>query len=154
MEVIEKVKLNFEILGFALLCGVLQVDTALARTWTREVVLDTAFDVRASTPSVSIFIRCGADLEQTFIEVILGQDSIPGEHVWQIDGGPKHVYSAPNSGYFVVTNPSERSVFKELIDDLKRGQNATIQPPDGSVRSLSLNGSSSALRGCSAGIVP
>lgn len=145
-------KLRFRIFGFALMSGVLQVNTAFAESWSREDVLDTAFDVRASAQDItSVFIRCGADLEQTFIEVIFGQDSVPGEHIWQIDGGRRHVYSVPNSGYFVVTTPSERAVFKALIDDLKRGQNATIQTQYGTLANLPLNGSSAALGGCSAG---
>lgn len=142
---------RINIFGFALMVGFMQVDTAVAQSWSKEVVLDMAFDVRASSQDLSIFIRCGADLEQTFIEVIAGQDSVPGEHIWQIDAGRSHVYSVPLNGYFVVTTPKERSVFMALIDDLKGGQTATVQIQDRIVGSLTLAGSSAALNGCSAG---
>lgn len=142
---------RINIFVFSLMAGVMQVNTAVAQSWSKEVVLESAFDVRAGNQDVSIFIRCGADLEQTFIEVIHGQDSQPGEHVWQIDAGRTHIYSVPNSGYFVVTTSEEKSVFMALIDDLKAGQTATVQIQGRIAGSVPLTGSSAALNGCSAG---
>ncbi|MEL6233715.1 MAG: hypothetical protein AAFR46_04860 [Pseudomonadota bacterium] len=140
---------------FSLLTCVLVVtfsQTGTAQSWTRETVLDAAFDVRAGNLDMSIFIRCGSNLEQSFIEIIVGQDSQPGIHVLRVDGGTPHQYLVPSNGYFVVEDAEDRALFAALIADLRRGFSLTVQMPGGRIISgFSLTGSSAALAGCSSG---